>query len=72
MGIYSHAAGRFQRAQQSIAPQIMVRLRLGHGFMSLRFRFLLNPDNRHVDGSAWDHLRTLSADESSKGSHLTA
>ena len=42
MGICSLAAGGLQRAQQSIAPQIMVRLRPGHGFMSFRFRFQRN------------------------------
>jgi hypothetical protein len=67
MRIYSLAAGGLQRAQQSIAPQIMVRLHPGHGFMSFRCRFLRNLDNGHVDGTAWDrnrHFRTLSASES--------
>jgi hypothetical protein len=47
----------------------MVRLHLGHGFISFRFRFLRNPDNGHVDGSEWDrdrHFRTRSADESER------
>jgi hypothetical protein len=74
MGIYSLAAGGLQRAQQSIAPQIMVRLHLGHGFMSFRFRFPPNPDNGHVDGTAWDrerHFRTLSAGESEQKRSFT-
>jgi len=73
MGVYSLAAGGLQRAQQSIAPQIMVRLHLGHRFMS-RFRFQRNPDNGPVDGSARDrhrHFRTLSADESEQKCSFT-
>ena len=74
MGIYSLAAGGLQRAQQSIAPQIMVRLHSGHGFMSFRCRFLRNPDNGHVDGTAWDrdrHFRTLSTSESEQKRSFT-
>jgi hypothetical protein len=75
MGIYSLAAGGLQRAQQSIAPQIMVRLHLSHSFMSFRFRFLRNPDNGYVDGSASNrdrHFRTLSAVSLSKSAHSPA
>jgi hypothetical protein len=74
MGIYSLAAGGLQRAQQSIAPQIMVRLHPGHGIMSFRCRFLHNLDNGHVHGTAWDrdrHFRTLSASESEQKRSFT-
>jgi len=67
MGIYSLAAGGLQRAQQSIAPQIMVRLHPG-------CRFLRNPDNGHVDETAWDrdrHFRILSASESEQKRSFT-
>jgi hypothetical protein len=60
MGIYSLAAVGLQRAQQSIAPQIMVRLRLGHGGMSFRFSLLRNQDNGHVDGNAWNRRNHFS------------
>lgn len=52
----------------------MVGQHLGHGFMSFRFRFLRNPDNGHVDGSAWDrdrHFRALSEGESEQKRSFT-
>jgi hypothetical protein len=75
MGIQPPAAFGLQRAQQSIAPQIMVRLHLGHGRMSFRFRSLRNPDGGHGYGSARDregHFRTLSAGESEQKGSFTA
>jgi hypothetical protein len=49
MWIYSPAAGGLQRAQQPIAPQIMVSLY--QGSVSFRFRVLRHPDKGHADGA---------------------
>ena len=46
MGILPLAAGWLQRPKQSIAPQSMVRLHLGHCVVTPRFRFLRNPGPR--------------------------